>query len=450
MTRYTIRPEPASPTAYTATADGSLPLSLGPILKQNPDRGYRGELYLTLGSGLSYPSWSTSADAELVKELACFQEEKIQVYQLYVYLIEFYNKPLSNDALEQLTRYLDKIRCAGKRVLLRFAYEYDSYKKGPGAKQVLCHIAQLKTWFQNNSKLVDDTVYAMQLGLFGLWGEGHGIRKRSTRSEKNKRRIIAAFFDMVPDTITVMVRTPDYLNLVGEQHITRASIHDDYLIGIEDDWGMIPFDHPDNQALYNMSQHAITDAEMPWGTNNVNVPIDPINLLIQAKNYGLRTFSAKHNYKEDRDGPGKSYYLEEWKSVALTKETLEKNGLPYCPAALNEKGQISIFDYLDTHLGYLLAATNLKCENGLISFDLINYGMGAPLDFAGELKVGSTLHPLSLDMKKLGQFSHTHIVTECPPGCPVAIRLRHIRNHSLTIKLANETDYYDGFNEIVK
>lgn len=450
MERYTIRKEPACPTSYSVTADESIPLYFGKELKQNPDRGYRGELYLTLGSGKSYPNWPTTAMEELKKELKEFEEEEIQVYQLYVYLIEFYKKPLSREALTQLTEFLEALRNHEKRVLLRFAYEYDDVRQGPKAKQVLSHISQLREWFETNTQLVNDTVYAAQLGIFGLWGEGHGMRKRSMRSPKNKKKLIKAFFKIVPETITIMTRTPNYLNLVDEEDRWRASIHDDYLIGREDPWGMLPFDHPDNHALYRMSAHSISDAEMPWGVNNVNAPFEALPLLIQAKNYGLRTLSAKHNYKEEKDGVRGSYYLEKWKNEYLTKEILEKNQLPYFPLSLSKEGKISIYDYLDYHLGYLLCAGNLELNNGRASFDIINYGMGAPLDFELQIQVGNKIVYATRELKNLTQFSSMRFEVDCEPSQPLSIRFSHIRCPKLTIRLANDVPIENGFHFIKK
>lgn len=448
VVRYNIRQAPASPSSYQVTPDDSVPLYFGAALQDNPDRGYRGELYLTLGSGSSYPSDPTPALESLQHEIAEFEEEGVQVYQLYVYLIEFYNKPIPPEALTQLTTYLQSVEKAGKRVLMRFAYEYtDTMKVGPSSKQILSHTQQFKTWFTENDTLVNQTVYAMQLGMFGLWGEGHGSVHWTNGKETNRKKVINAVFDMIPDSMTLMMRTPDYLTLVDEKDKARASIHDDFLIGVEDKWGMIPFNHPDNQTLYNMSQHSIADAELPWGSNNATNQIEPIPLLVQAKNYGLRTLSLKHNYKETKDDSDalKPYYLMQWKDKLLTPEVLVEQGLPYFPVAL-QNGSVSVYDYLNYHLGYLLCATNLKTQGTNVSFDLINFGMSAPLDFVIEIKTGATIKEIPITMSQLGQFSSKHFEVICPEDADLSVRIKHVRDHSLTIRFANDVPYENGFN----
>lgn len=448
--RYDIRPAPTSPTSYSVQADDSVPLYFGDELESNPDRGYRGEIYITLGSGNSYPPDKTPAIESFKKQIDNFSDDNVNVYQMYVYLIEFWDKPLTEQALAQLTEYLEAVRGENKRVMLRFAYEYTPEMKiGPELKQILSHISQLKQWFLDNKELTDQTVYAMQLGMIGLWGEGHNWVDKSLDKPKNRQQIISAVFDMVPDTMTVMMRQPSYLTLVEDKYKPRASIHDDYLVGVEHPWGMLPFNHPDNQALYNMSQHSISDGEMPWGGDkDVKLTVDPINFLVQVKNYGLRTLSALHNYKENGEDSLKNpFYLLQWKDVMLSEAQFTENKLPYFPLAL-QQGQISVFDYLDYHLGYLLAATNLKTENNKMSFDIINYGMGAPIDFEMEVKIGDTVQTVALDMSELGQFSSKHFEFDCPDSLEVSVRFKHIRDNNLTIKFANDTAYTDGFNTV--
>lgn len=75
----------------------------------------------------------------------------MSIYQLYVYLFDFYNREIPRYALDQLTAYLEQLKRYGLRVLMRFAYEYDdSIRKGPKTKQIVEHTKQLKKWFDEN------------------------------------------------------------------------------------------------------------------------------------------------------------------------------------------------------------------------------------------------------------------------------------------------------------
>ena len=118
--------------------------------------------------------------------------------QVYVYLTEYSNTDLPASALSELKAYFEEISRRGVKMLLRFAYEYTSEQKsGPRTRDIVRHCKQLKTFFEENAELIDNTVYAMQLGMIGLWGEGHG-----NVHYLNKRKVIAAVADMVPDDTT--------------------------------------------------------------------------------------------------------------------------------------------------------------------------------------------------------------------------------------------------------
>lgn len=439
--RYEIKAYPDTPVRYDFAFDGSIPSLCSEELLKNPDRGFRGELYFTLGDNVrAYPGNGENPYDRLDRETKLFANDNVGIYQLYIYLFDYYNRPLDKKAFGQLTEYLTELKNRGLRVLLRFAYEYDSaVKKGPKTEQILSHLNQLKGWFSENSKLVNDTVYAMQLGLIGLWGEGHGSRYRHDSAV-----LLNALFDIIPDSMTLMVRTPALMRGCACKNEHKLSLHDDFLVGIEHEWGIIPFSHPDYGKLLNKCKHSITDGEMPWGRDTTVPNIDHILLIKQCVGYGLRTLSAEHNYKEE----GNTYHLERWKNVYLTENELRENGFPYLPAALVDS-KISVYDYLGYHLGYLLTADNLKIVSGTAQLDIINCGMSAPLEFKAEMRSNGSVIPIDIDMTDLRQFSKVHI--EVPyDGGELAVRFYHERANRLTIRLANDIPYIDGWNIIIK
>lgn len=439
--RYKIKEYPETPTQYSVEPDGSIPMYFGEELLKNPDRGFRGELYITLGDNLrAYPQNNENPYERLEREMEAYKDDGVSIYQLYVYLFDFYNREIPRYALDQLTAYLEQLKKYGLRVLMRFAYEYDdSIRKGPKTKQIVEHTKQLKKWFDENEQLVNDTVYCMQLGLIGLWGEGHTSRYRH-----DEKTVVQAAFDMIPDGMTMMVRNPTLMSAVSDENESKISLHDDFLVGIEHVWGMIPFDHPDNDTLLRKCKFSITDGEMPWGRDNTVKVIDPVLLVRQCVSYALRTLSAEHNYKEENN----LYHLERWKDVYLTEEQLAENHFPFFPASL-EDGKISVYNYLKYHVGYILCASNLKNDGKAVEFDIINYGMSAPIDFEIDIKSGDKITTLNADMTSLRQFSSLHVSTESVDA-PLAVRIRHVRAPHLTVKLANNVEYADGWNILIK
>ena len=100
------------------------------LLRQNPDRGFRLEAYLRLGSGSAvfHPRFS-SPGLYLEKQLVFYREEDCKLVQLYVYLSEYLDRPLDAHAFSQLETYLETLRQKRLRALLRFAYEEEADRK---------------------------------------------------------------------------------------------------------------------------------------------------------------------------------------------------------------------------------------------------------------------------------------------------------------------------------
>ncbi len=115
---------------------------------------------------------------------------------------------------------------------------------------------------------------------------------------------------------------------------------------------------------------------MPWGRDTTVSVINHMEFLRQCRDYGLSTLSLEHNYKEENN----NYHLMKWKDVYITEAELKRNRLPYFPLSLKEN-KISVFDYLNAHLGFVPCLGNLKINGNTAEFDLYNFGMGAPMDY---------------------------------------------------------------------
>ena len=431
---------PATGTSYIYPVDGSVaPYDPNSGYVINPSRGMRGETYITLGRNEAYPGSGEDPYARLDDQLAKYAPDGIALMQVYVYLTDYCNSDLPASALSELKAYFEEIERRGVKMLLRFAYEYTSeQKEGPRTRDIVSHCAQLKSFFEENDALIDKTVYAVQLGMIGLWGEGHG-----NVHYLNKRKVIAAVADMVPDDIFIMVRTPELLSLVPEDEEHRFGIHDDFLVGYDHEWGMLAFDDPAYPKLLNKSKHALTDGEMPWGDAGIE-GIDMLGVLKQCAGYGLTSLSIEHNYIED----GNAYYLKQWQSEYITETELKANALPYNPALLTEKG-ISVFDYLKHHLGYQLAVSNLKFSDGKVSLMITNYGMAAAHGFRIELLCGGAVAELSgdCDLSDLNQFGQ-RMFSAPYSGGDVGIRITSVRDERVSVRLYNEVPFVDGINVV--
>lgn len=431
-----IKEYPPAPTDYKYQVDGSIALSSADSAPMgNSSRGFRGETYITLGRNEAYPDSKEPYMQKLENELKRLEPDGIKLMQVYVYLIEYCNTFIPDGAFEQLRNYLQVFEQNGIKILLRFAYETsEGQKVGPKTSDIERHCAQLKEFFKGNLNLFNKTVYALQMGLIGLWGEGHGSVHRH-----NVGRVIKAVADMTPEETPIMVRTPQMLSQVPKEIEDRFGMHEDYVIGYNDPWVAIATDDKNYYAVTNKCKYAVTDGEMPWG--RAGVPIDMIGSLKTVSDFAMTSFSLAHNYIEEGE-----HSLKAWKSEYLTEQDLKYNNLPYNPALLTN-GRISAFDYLKFHLGYQLVASNLEIKDGKASFMMTNYGFACPYGYDMKIFVdGKQVNPQEgYSWNNLTQFGQS-VFSFAYDGGDIEVEFVNRRDGEDTIEFFNEVPYENGRN----
>ena len=436
MKHYKIKEYPAVSSKFDILLDSSIKPYFNSRLLSNPDRGFRGELKITLGTMEEYPNEKLTAYDALNMYYKKYREENVHLYQLYVYLTRYCKTHITDEALTQLTDYFKKLEQLNIRVLLRFAYETELTKECPTTRHILENMDILKKWFCDNKELINKTVYAMQLGTIGLWGEGHSSSRRL-----NKKKIVEKTFDIIPDDMILTMRHPKYISLVPEKYEKRAALHDDFLVGFAHPWGMIPHNHKSWQPLLNKCKHTFNDGEMPWGRDKTVPVIDAVDFVCQCRDYALSTLSIEHNYKEDAG----NYHLEQWKNIFMTKDELDKHHLPYISNSLIDE-KISVFDYLNCYLGFVPSVGNLKQNSQNTEFDIYNFGLGTAVNYRMIAKCDDKEILLSDDLSKMCQFTRTHFSV---PACKsLQIRIERKNQKNLTYCLANQIEYANGWNRI--
>lgn len=437
---------PKTKTSFSMAIEDNLNISGRTVeLLANPDRGYRGEMYITLGrEDITYPDTQGNPYDQIPKELS-YDNANVKVIQTYVYLVEYCETDLPDTALEQMKNFFIAIRDTGTKILLRFAYEYsDNDDRGPKTKQIVRHCEQLGEWFRTNEKLTYDVVYSVQMGMIGYWGEGHHNKYRH-----NTKTILTAVANMVPEKINIMVRYPMFFKGASPALQKRLTIHDDFLVGIDHSWGLtVPFDDKDYPKILNMASHQITDGEMPWGRDVTVADIDPILFLKQVVGYGLTTLSIAHNYMEETNHA--HFELFKWRFHYLTEAVLIENGFPYNPKMLTN-GKITLFEYLNYHLGYQIALSNYSNDNGKVSFVVNNYGFAAPLGYNMELWAdGVLLNSISaadMQLYRFEQYKYTFSLPDANKNATLSVRFVSTRDGK-TFNLANKLPNQNGYFKI--
>lgn len=435
--KYNIKKYAPAKTAFENEIIDNLNLSSkDTALLKNQDRGFRGEVYITLGSGSAFPDSDETAYQCLDNQLSLYEEDMINIVQCYVYLTEYRDKDLDNKALTQLKEYFEYLRENNTKILMRIAYMHvDSYKTDAKDSQIFRHLDSIKTFINQNKELFNDVVYAVQFGLIGLWGEGH-----SSQYNHNEKKLAIKLCETIPEDVHMMVRYPRLLSKIPQELEHRFTVHDDFLVGFDHEWGMINWNHPQYQDLLNKNQYGIADGEMPWGRDTTVPLLNPIGVVKQCVDYGLTTLSITHNYKEDAG----NYHLEQWKNYYMTEQTLQRNKFPYLPSMLVD-GKISIYDYLQYHLGYLLGVSNFNNDGNNISFMINNFGMAAPFEYKLEVLVND--EPIEIENVLMNRFSQQVITINNKDVKSIKIRYTH-RRTGANIKLCNDLPYINGENII--
>jgi hypothetical protein len=198
----------------------------------NPERGY----YVTgdLVSGDDF-EWVRNTGHTLVMTI--------------VRLDDYRDRPLDSALLSALRAGLDRVRAAGVKVILRFAYNDDGDGLDASRDLVVKHIGQVAPIIRDNA----DVIAVVQAGFIGAWGEWHSSAS-GLDNDTDRGIILRALLDAVPPSRTVQVRTPMYKEAIfpggpldpieawSDAERARVGHHNDCFLASSDDYGT--FDTP--------------------------------------------------------------------------------------------------------------------------------------------------------------------------------------------------------------
>jgi hypothetical protein len=167
----------------------------------NPERGFY-KHYETGGSSYSQLSQNSLTNNRVNSGYTL-------ILRLF-YLDAFVNSPISSTYLSNMQSDFTKMRAAGVKCIIRFAYSDDPDDSPLDATkaQVLAHINQVKPILQANA----DVIACVQAGFVGAWGEWYytdnfGFPPNAT-DYANRRDIVNALLDALPAGKMVQLRTP--------------------------------------------------------------------------------------------------------------------------------------------------------------------------------------------------------------------------------------------------
>lgn len=430
------------------------------FLLKNPNRGLRGETYITLGEHLrAYPGENEDPFKKAEKLIKKYVADSPVVFQVYVYLCDYAAKLLDDLAFQQLKDFFEIFEKNGIRILLRFAYSTETQPDAP-YETTKAHLAQIGKWFKENNKLINNVLFCLQTGIIGYWGEGHSYKNFKRRHIKDT---IADVCRIAPDGIYNQVRTYAMLKKVPLAYHTTVGIHDDYITGdTAHKWAFVRSTQKKKyREVINRARFTVNDGEMPWGRAYLNDKksnghcdnFNGIQVLKQIQAYSLTTFSLEHNYRED---DGKVYSMQKWKSEMMSYADCVKAGISVNPDLFKDSAQnsikLSVFDILRYHLGYHITVKDLYILENELFFALTNYGFAPPLTFNYFAAVfidknGNTKEVAFENYNKNALLSGKTISfkAQIPYGFrPLGLKLETEKGSGICARFANEARFENG------
>lgn len=160
----------------------------------NPERGFI-KTFATYSEGAGFDA----------NDLTSLRAQNVSLILRLFYLDMFKDKALSSAQLELVRNDLGKVREAGLKAIVRFAYTDDMNGTDAPLDIVLQHLEQLKVVFEEN----EDVIAFVQAGFIGAWGEWHSSSNGLSTIE-NQRTVLEKLIEVVPASIMIQVRTPGY------------------------------------------------------------------------------------------------------------------------------------------------------------------------------------------------------------------------------------------------
>lgn len=346
---------------------------------RNPERGFRLETAVNAASGKDVwqPEKYPSPTAYLNEEILHYASDSASMVQCYFYLTDYSGRKLDTIAFRNMQVYFDRLRQAGMKAVLRFAYETDfagRASNGPTETDIITHLDQLKPFLERNK----DLIFVMQAGLIGAWGEWHSSKHGLENSEQTRRNILTKALWATPAERFLQVRVPVHKELIdsASPDYARISFHDDMIIIKPHKWdGDMHEGTPYFAQIARQGRTVPVDGELPWGNWSTGTdPDDSSGWIVEGTSTARQLFlehfstlSLIHNYKEKKGDiePG-DYSMMHWKRTPVTPEYLREQGMPlsenYFLNADGTPAMRTAFDYIRDHLGYRLDLQALKIE----------------------------------------------------------------------------------------
>jgi len=201
--------------------------------------------------------------------LAALKNENVSMILRLYYLENFKDQPINNAELSLITADMQKLRDAGVKCVLRFAYTDDMSGTDAPFSIISQHLDQLKPVLEENK----DVIAFVQAGLIGAWGEWHSS-SNGLATVENERKVLDKLLSILPAEIMVQVRTPGQKQQIfntsvpvssaiayTSEKLARVGHHNDCFMASTDDYGTYSNVEADKEYISNEGLFVPTGGE---------------------------------------------------------------------------------------------------------------------------------------------------------------------------------------------
>ena len=351
----------------------------------NPERGLRMETIMKVND-LTSPYHHinyTNLPAELLKDEKRY-DEKTRLTQVYFYLTDYLGKSIPVQAFNNMQLIMDGVKRSGYKIILLFAYRYNTSCAYESYADIKRHLDQLKPFLQKNEALI----FAVQAGFLGLWGEWHDTGLEN--SPYHKKVVIRDILSAIPAGRKMQVRetkyktdaagfirrnaasAPQYTPLEPQEY-NRIGFQNAYFVLDQGPYAQFDYRWPDED--YRMVEKealaTVVDGEMPYDGNGIY----DFNELAQGnqggwhaikrmKIHAYSSFSVVHNY---------GLNIAAWRNQKLSAGHFWNENFAfdedYFRGQNEEPVNRSAYEYIRDHLGYRFRLTEASIPKNIYRGD---------------------------------------------------------------------------------
>jgi Domain of unknown function (DUF4874) len=180
--------------------------SSNPEIKQLGDVTYQAsnDVFMNPERGFMH-SWEVMSEGSALSttQLADLKKENVSIILRLYYLEKFKTSPLSQTELDLIKTDFGRLRDAGMKCVLRFAYTNAQDGTDASFATISGHLDQLKSIIADNA----DIIAFVQAGFVGAWGEWYYTTNNLT-TIANKKLVLDKLLETFPKEIKIQVRTP--------------------------------------------------------------------------------------------------------------------------------------------------------------------------------------------------------------------------------------------------